>query len=100
MSTAPNGHDGAAQNRFELIPFDKIAFDTTPAYLVKGLIPRVGLCVVWGSPKCGKSFLVFDLLMHIALGWQYHGRRFAKAPSFIAHLKDARRSRTVSRRSA
>ena len=64
----PNGPDARAQNRFELIPFDRVAFDTTPAYLVKGLIPRVGLCVFWGPPKCGKSFLVFDLLMHVALG--------------------------------
>jgi hypothetical protein len=70
-----NGLDAAAQGRrFELIPFDKIAFDTTPAYLVKGIVPRVGLCVFWGPPKCGKSFLVFDLLMHVALGWEYRGR--------------------------
>jgi hypothetical protein len=41
-----NGPDALAQNRFELIPFDKIAFDTAPAYLIKGLIPRVGLCVL------------------------------------------------------
>ncbi len=61
--------------RFELIPFDKIAFDTTPAYLVKGIIPRVGLCVFWGPPKCGKSFLVFDMLMHVALDWKYRDRR-------------------------
>src|ERR1700675_967554 len=67
---------GKAQGRrFELIPFNKIAFDTTPAYLVKGIIPRVGLCVFWGPPKCGKSFLVFDLAMHIALGREYRGRR-------------------------
>jgi len=72
----PNGHDERAQKpRFELIPFDKITFDTTPAYLVKGLIPRVGLSVVWGPPKCGKSFLVFDMLMHVALGWKYRGRK-------------------------
>jgi AAA domain len=71
----PNGPDARARKRFELIPFDKIAFDTAPAYLVKGIIPRVGLCVFWGPPKCGKSFLVFDLLMHVALGWPYRGRR-------------------------
>jgi hypothetical protein len=64
-----------AQKRFELIQFDKIAFDTTPAYLIKGIIPRVGLCVFWGPPKCGKSFLVFDMLMHVALGWKYRDRR-------------------------
>ena len=61
--------------RFELIPFDKIRLDTTPAYLVKGIVPRVGLCVFWGPPKCGKSFLVFDLVMHVALGWEYRGRK-------------------------
>src|ERR1700730_7965151 len=69
------GHDATEQNRFELIPFDKIAFDTAPAYLVKGIVPRVGLCVFWGPPKCGKSFLVFDMLMHVALDWKYRGNR-------------------------
>jgi AAA domain len=61
--------------RFELVPFDKIAIDTTPAYLVKGIIPRTGLCIFWGPPKCGKSFLVFDMVMHIALGWEYRERK-------------------------
>ena len=69
----PNG--GAKPKHFELIPFDAIKIDTTPAYLVKGIVPRVGLCVVWGPPKCGKSFLVFDLMMHVALGREYRGRR-------------------------
>jgi hypothetical protein len=66
MNVAPDA-------RFKLVPFDKIAFDTAPVYLVKGIIPRIGLCVFWGPPKCGKSFLVFDLLMHVALGWKYRG---------------------------
>jgi len=65
----------APQKHFELIPFDKIAIDTTPAYLVKGIVPRTGLCVFWGPPKCGKSFVVFDLLMHVALGWKYRDRK-------------------------
>src|ERR1700730_17018720 len=74
--TKGNGLDAQVQKaRFELIPFDKILFDTVPAYLVKGLVPRVRLSVFWGPPKCGKSFLVFDLLMHVALGWKYRGRR-------------------------
>jgi hypothetical protein len=65
----------APQKHFELIPFDKIAIDTAPGCLVKGIIPRVGLCVFWGPPKCGKSFLVFDLMMHVALGWKYRDRK-------------------------
>jgi AAA domain len=47
---------------------------TTSNYLVKGILPRTGLAVVWGPPKCGKSFWTFDLVVHIALGRQYRGR--------------------------
>ena len=52
-----------------LIPIDKIRLgeDQRP-YLVKGLIPREGLTIVWGPPKSGKSFKTFDLCMHVALG--------------------------------
>jgi hypothetical protein len=63
------------RERFATIPFDEITLDTTPAYLVKGIVPRTGLCVFWGPPKCGKSFLVFDMMMHVALGWEYRGRK-------------------------
>jgi AAA domain len=61
--------------RFALVPFDQIEISAGASYLVKGLIPRAGLVVVWGPPKCGKSFLTFDLSMHVALGWEYRGRR-------------------------
>ena len=61
--------------RFRLVAFDKIELDTSPAYLVRGIIPREGLVVIWGPPKCGKSFWTFDLVMHIALGWEYRSRR-------------------------
>jgi hypothetical protein len=39
------------------------------------MIPRIGLTVVWGKPKCGKSFWLFDALIHVALGWEYRGKR-------------------------
>jgi AAA domain len=62
-------------DRFKLQPFDSLTFKCQSNYLVKGLIPREGLVVVWGPPKCGKSFWTFDLTMHVALGWDYRGRR-------------------------
>src|SRR5215472_1843507 len=61
--------------RFKLVSFDKIPFDTTSAYLVRNIIPREGLIVIWGPPKCGKSFWTFDLALHVSLGWEYRGRR-------------------------
>jgi hypothetical protein len=67
-------------SRIRLVPFGDITLGRAVRYLVKGLIPRVGLVVVWGPPKCGKSFWTFDLVMHVALGWNYRGRRVQQGP--------------------
>lgn len=63
------------QTSIKLVPFDDIKLGTEARYLIKGIIPRDGLIVAWGPPKCGKSFWMFDLAMHVALGWQYRDRR-------------------------
>jgi hypothetical protein len=63
------------QTRFPIERFSAITYASERDYLVKGLIPRQGLAVLWGPPKCGKSYFTFDLSMHVALGWQYRGRR-------------------------
>ncbi|HEY1749742.1 MAG TPA: AAA family ATPase [Caulobacteraceae bacterium] len=60
-----------SEARIRLIPFGAIKLGTQRRDLVRGLIPRVGLVVVWGAPKSGKSFWVFDLVMHVALGREY-----------------------------
>jgi hypothetical protein len=61
--------------RFKLTAFKEIVMSTVSMWLVQYLIPRVGLIVVWGAAKSGKSFWTFDLCMHIALGWRYRDRR-------------------------
>jgi hypothetical protein len=61
--------------RFQPVRFRNIRLKTDRPYLVKGVLPREGLTVVWGPPKCGKSFWTFDIVMHVALGWDYRGRR-------------------------
>ena len=62
-------------SRLTLIPFAQIELSTSSRYLVKNVLPREGLIVVWGPPKCGKSFWIFDLMMHVALGQDYRGQR-------------------------
>lgn len=79
MTTIPL-EDYRPEARIKLVPFDRIALSTDRRYLVKGLIPYPGLTVIWGPPKSGKSFWTFDTVMHVALGWEYRGRRVQKGP--------------------
>ena len=79
-SSRGNGADQWSEPRFRLVPWDEIKLGTQRRYLVKGIIPRVGLTVIWGPPKCGKSFWTFDALMHVALGREYRGRRIHQGP--------------------
>ena len=53
---------------------------TTRRDLIKGLLPREGLAVLWGKWKSIKSFWLLDALMHVALGWDYRGRRVQQGP--------------------
>lgn len=64
--------------RLRPIPFRDVLLSNDNRYLIKGLIPREGLVVIWGPPKCGKSFWTFDAIIHVALGWEYRGRRVAQ----------------------
>ena len=76
--------------RFHLTRFRDIAITEGVAYLVKDLLPTMGLVVVWGPPKCGKSFWMFDLSMHIALGREYRGRRVQQGPVVYLALEGGR----------
>ena len=64
-----------AQRRFPLTRFKDVRVGSRRNYLVKGLIPRVGLVIVYGAPKCGKTFWVTDVMLHVTLGRDYRGRR-------------------------
>jgi hypothetical protein len=70
----PNGGKGSS-TRFTIKRFEDIKPSTSPNYLVHGLLPREGLATIWGPPKSGKSFVAFDIAMHIALGREYRGRK-------------------------
>jgi hypothetical protein len=72
-SRQANGFDDDI--RFQFTQFREVNFAMAPPYTVCEMIPRLGVVVPWGKPKCGKTFWVFDLEMHVALGWSYRGRR-------------------------
>jgi hypothetical protein len=87
MTDAPLGTTEERKPRFDLRRFDQITLGTEPVFLVKGLIPLTGLTVVWGPPKCGKSFWTFDLVMHVALGWEYGGRKVQQGSAVYVALE-------------
>src|SRR5262249_50000573 len=75
MESLPDWEPPEPDVRFRLMRADKIKMTAGPRYLVRGLVPYPGMTVVWGPPKCGKSFVVSDMLFHVACGVDYRGRR-------------------------
>lgn len=71
---AVNGHL-KSKLRYQLVPFNEIGLNNEIQYLIKGIIPKQGIVCLYGAPKEGKSFLVLDIAMHIALGWEYRGQK-------------------------
>ena len=64
----------AAPKRFRLVTFDDLRPGPEPLYLVDELIPVAGMVDVWGKAKCYKTFWSLDLMLHVAMGWEYRDR--------------------------
>jgi hypothetical protein len=72
---------GRAVVVFPLVAFKDISLDTQRRnYLIKNILPRRGLAVIWGAPKCYKSFIATDMALHVALDWSYRSYRVQQAP--------------------
>src|SRR5437868_2260889 len=75
-----DGKTSTRNYRFKLVPFKDLKPDPKELYRVKGIIPHVGVAMIWGPSKCGKSFWTFDISMHVALGWMYRDHRVQQGP--------------------
>jgi hypothetical protein len=51
----------------------------TNLWLVKGILPRRGVAVIYGPSGGGKTFVALDMLLHIARGVAWRGRKTARA---------------------
>ncbi len=70
-----------AQNGYKF-PIELAAdleLDRNPWYLIKGLMPKTGLHVLYGAPGSGKSFVALDAALHVATGRSWAGRRVRQA---------------------
>lgn len=61
--------------RFEPVPLALFAARPAPTWIVKGVIPRAELVVLFGESGSGKSFMALDLAACIARGLSWRGRR-------------------------
>jgi hypothetical protein len=72
-ATAP-----AKPSRFTFEDAGVFADRPSPGWIVKGVIPRAGLGIVYGESGSGKSFFIFDLIAAIVRGTEWRGHRVTK----------------------
>jgi KaiC/GvpD/RAD55 family RecA-like ATPase len=65
----PNG------SRFNFLTWSEIDFKIQVGTFVKRLLSFNGCTLVYGDTGSGKTFLVSDLALHVALGWPWFGRK-------------------------
>lgn len=73
VTKLPQG--ASAKRRLTLINFDELQPKLISGALVKGLLTRGAMSVVFGESNCGKTFFVLDLSMHVAQGLAWRDRR-------------------------
>ena len=61
--------------RFVFEPVHTFASTTALPWIIKGVLPKAGLGVVYGASGSGKSFAVLDMGMAIARGVDWRGKR-------------------------
>lgn len=69
----------AKPSRFTFEDAGVFADRPSPGWIVKGVIPRAGLGIVYGESGSGKSFFIFDLIAAIVRGIPWRGHRVTKS---------------------
>lgn len=62
-----------ADSIFPLLDMDELESMPPPEWLIHEMIVSDGLTVVYGDPGAGKSFIVLDMALRLALGMDWHG---------------------------
>ena len=71
---------GPAPDAFPFTMLDAVAASLKNQWIIKGLIPRAGLGVIYGAPGSGKTAVALDMMLHVAAGIPYRGRQVEQAP--------------------
>jgi hypothetical protein len=61
--------------RFTPVSFADFTSRPAPTWIVKGVLPKAGLVVLYGASGAGKSFIALDVVAAVARGVQWRGKR-------------------------
>jgi hypothetical protein len=65
----------------------ELADQSEKEWLVRGILGAGEASAVYGVPGCGKSVLVEDMALHVALGWPWHGREVRRGAVMYVALE-------------
>ena len=69
---------------FRFVPFrESIDSDAAPRWVLKNWLERDTLTCIAGQPKHGKSFVAFDMALHVAAGIPWCGNRVEQGSVFV-----------------
>lgn len=74
-ATAQQAEHQAKVARFTPLSLLEFTSRPPPTWIVKGVLPKAGLVVLYGASGAGKSFVALDLVAAIARGVQWRGLR-------------------------
>ena len=70
------------RRRFQPYTIEQLQSLPRVEYLIKKVLDRNSLSVMYGKSNCGKTFMALDMALHIALGWKWHGRKTRQGKVF------------------
>ena len=74
--SSANGYNAAQDWReMELVRFAEIQPHFNGRPLIKGLLDRNQISILYGEAGCGKTFLALDVNLHVAAGLEWFGRK-------------------------
>ena len=84
--------------RFNFEPVHQFSSTTALPWIIKGVLPKAGMGVVYGASGSGKSFAVLDMGMAIARGvpWRGHKVRQGRVAYIAAEGADGFRKRVAA----
>lgn len=80
VSAAPAPAPGGKAIRFQFQTLDEFSNQPLMSWLVKKVMPKAALGVIFGPTTAGKTFFALDLAMHLARGVAWFGNKVNATP--------------------